>query len=123
MSNCISTTGFFHFMIDVRDEEKVVESLHEAMSCDNDLTENVDYFRPTTLKLGYESEADRIVKEYIKKKGVPKDLKSYKKAYEKMVEKISSQEYFGECHVDFVDVDEHRTVVMFIYGGDESGQA
>ena len=117
MANCKAETGIKHFIIDVRNEEEVIESLMEVMESDCDLTENEEYFRRNTLKLGYNSEADRIVKEYIKKKGVPNTIKAFKKAYEKMSDRISEQEFFGECEVSFVDIDENRVSVVFVSGG------
>lgn len=83
---------------------------------DADLSENEEYFRPTTIKLGYESEADRIVKEYIKKKGVPKTIKDFKKAFIKMTDKID-HEFFGECETSFIDIDENRVSVVYVIGG------
>jgi len=119
MSNCKASTSVSHFIIDVTNEKEVLESLMEIMEQDNDLTENEDYFQEDTLELGYESEADRIVKEYIKENGVPKTTDEYKKAFIKISDSISDQEYFGECSIDFLKVDETKLSVCFMIGGQE----
>ena len=54
MSNCVASTNVSHFIINLNDEMKVLESLNEILEQDNDLTENKDYFQDDTLELGYE---------------------------------------------------------------------
>ena len=117
MANCISNTGIQHEVVNLKDEKQVIESLARVCSCDCDLTENEEYFRKDTLSLGYNSEADRILKEYIKKKGVPKTVKDFEKAYSHMAKKISSQEYFGSCKTSLIKIDEAKVSVVFVYGG------
>jgi hypothetical protein len=119
MSNCKASTSVSHFIIDVTNEKEVLESLMEIMEQDNDLTENEEYFQEDTLELGYESEADRIVKEYIKENGVPKTTDEYEKAFIKISDNISEQDFFGECSIDFLKVDETKLSVCFMIGGQE----
>jgi len=117
MSNCKAESSVNHFIIDVTNEKEVLESLNQILSVDNDLTENEDYFQEDTLELGFESEADRIVKEYIKENGVPNTIETYKIAFETISESITNQEYFGESVLSFVEVDENRLSVAFSIGG------
>ena len=119
MSNCKASTSVSHFIIDVSNEQAVLDTLMEIMEQDNDLTENEDYFQEDTLTLGFESEADRIVKEYIKENGVPKTTTEYEKAFNKISESISNQEYFGQCSVDFLKIDDTNISVTFMIGGQE----
>lgn len=118
MGNCRASLSTRHFVIDIKDKEKVMDSLYEIMEQDNDLTENEDYFQDDTLELGYDSEADRIVKEYIKENKFPTSVKSYIKAYEEIFTFISRQEYFGECQVTFVKLGAGRISVSQVTGGD-----
>ncbi len=117
MSNCKSSLGAQHFIIDVTDKEAVIESLLNSMQCDSDLTENEDYFQEDTLELGYESEADRIVQEYTKENGVPSTIEEYKKAYTEISKSISDQDFYGSCELDFIEIGETNLSVMFVYGG------
>ena len=117
MSNSKALTSVSHFIIDVSNEQDVLDRLMDILFQDNDLTENEDYFREDTLSLGFESEADRIVKEYIKDNGVPKDTLEYEKAFNKISESISSQDYFGECSAEFVKIDDTKLSVVWVTGG------
>ncbi len=117
MSNCKAESSVNHFIIDVTNEKEVLESLNQILSVDCDLTENEDYFQEDTLELGFESEADRIVKEFIQDNGVPNTIETYKIAFETISESITNQEYFGETVLSFVEVDENRLSVVFAIGG------
>jgi hypothetical protein len=119
MSNCKASTSVSHFIIDVSNEQAVLDTLMEIMEQDNDLTENEDYFQEDTLELGYESEADRIVKEFIKENGVPKTTTEYEKAFNQISDNISNQEYFGQCSVDFLKTGDTTLSVSFMIGGQE----
>jgi hypothetical protein len=119
MANCKASLGTQHFIIDVTDKDAVIESLMNSMQNDCDLMENEDQFQEDTLELGYESEADRIVKEYIAENGFPSTIEEYQKAYTDISENISEQEYYGDCTLDFIQIDETRLSVMFVYGGND----
>ena len=118
MSNSKASTSVSHFIIDISNEQAVLDTLMEIMEQDNDLTENEDYFQEDTLELGYESEADRIVKEYIKENGVPKTTDEYEKAFNQISDSISNQDFFGECSVDFLKVDDTKLSVVWVTGGE-----
>jgi hypothetical protein len=120
MSNSKASTSVSHFIIDVSNEQDVLDRLMDILFQDNDLTENEEYFREDTLSLGFESEADRIVKEYIRENGIPKTTTEYEKAFDVLSENISSQDYFGLCSTDFIKIDENTLSVTFVTGGGES---
>ena len=117
MANCKASLGTQHFIIDVTDKDAVIKSLMDSMQNDCDLTENDFEFQEDTLELGYVNEADRIVKEYIAENGFPNTIEEYQKAYTEISENMSSQEFYGECDLDFIQIDETRLSVMFVYGG------
>ena len=54
------------FEIEIKDEEVTKEDLIDLFF-DNDFTENEEYFREDTLKLGYKSEAERLATEFLEK--------------------------------------------------------
>ena len=118
MGNCRASLSTSHFVIDIKDRKKVRESLYDIMAQDNDLTENEDYFQDDTLELGYESEADRIVKEYIKENGFPRSIKAYVKAFEHVFTFMSRQEYFGDCETDFINLGDGKLSICQVMGGD-----
>lgn len=114
MGNCKSGLGSIHVLVDVTNEKEVYESLFNILSCDNDLTENEDYFRDDTLKLGYENEADRIVKEKLKRYTPGR----YEDVATKVSDSIASQEYYGQCDIDFIRLNDKQVVMSFVYGGE-----
>jgi len=117
MSNIKASTIVSHFIIDVSDEQAVIKSLNRILEVDNDLTENDDYFQDDTLELGYESEADRIVKEYIKEHGIPKTTEQYEETFSKISDRITRQEFFGEHSLNFLKVGDTILSVSFMIGG------
>ncbi len=119
MSNCNSSTSVTHFIIDVSNEQAVIDSLNGILEVDNDLTVNEDYFQDDTLELGYESEADRIVKEFINENGVPKTTEQYEKAFSEISDSITEQDYFGGSSLSFLKIDETTLSVCFMVGGEE----
>jgi len=117
MANAKADTVIMHVIVDVRKKIDVIESMMGVLEHDSDLSDNEEYFREDTLALGYTSEADRIVKEYIKKKGVPNTIESFKEAFKSMATKIDNQEFFGHCDINFIDIDESRVSAVFLVGG------
>jgi hypothetical protein len=116
MSNCKSELGLNHFWVDVTKKDDIYNSLYCLIDCDNDLTENEDYFRGDTLELGYKDEADRIVKEYLKENKV-NGVESFKKAVKEISETISNQDFFGNCELSIVTLSDSIVVIAFAYGG------
>ena len=86
MGNYSNELGQIHFVVDISETTSVTEGLYGIFSRDLDFIENEDYFRKSTLKKGYDNEADRIVIEYM-----DKHLISNKKQLEKAVEYMAKQ--------------------------------
>jgi hypothetical protein len=108
MANCESSIGLIHSVVDLENQKEVIDFCHEILSIDNDLTENEDYFRDTTLELGWDNEADRIIGEAIHRGLKGKELIS------EVSVAISKQEYYSGCELSFVG-----NTVAFVYGGNE----
>ena len=119
MSNCYQSASMTHYVRDVKDAKLVRKDLYDILSYDADLTENEDYFEEA-LELGFDSEADRIIKNFIKENGFPRSLKKYKEAVEKMVyDHIGGQDFFGQCEVDFINLGAGKVSVAIMIGGGE----
>lgn len=118
MANCRASLGLGHSIVNLKNEKEIYDNLYDLISMDNDLTENEDYFQDDTLELGFESEADRIVKEALKKLGQPTTAEEFEKVAEKVFESISNQEYFGVCELDVIQVGKNKVALAFAYGGD-----
>ena len=65
MSNLNNTPKLFICRIDIHgvDENSLISILEQ----DCDFSENEDYYRPDTLELGFENEAERVSKEIFEK--------------------------------------------------------
>lgn len=117
MSNCKSDLGLGHFLVNLNDEKDVYKSLFALISSDNDLTENEEYFQDDTLELGFENEADRIVKEALEELGQPTTAKDFEDVADKVFGAISDQDYFGECELNVIQVSKNKISVAYAYGG------
>jgi hypothetical protein len=117
MANCKAALNLNQFWIKISSKKDIFESLKSLMDVDNDLTENEEYFRDDTISLGYENEADRIVKELLKEEGYPKTIEDYKKLAGIVAARLSGQEYYGECDIKFTALTNDLLVVAFATGG------
>lgn len=117
--NCKATLSLRHAIVDTSNEDEVIAGLMILLSENLDLTENEDEFQEDTLELGYNSEADRIIKEYIAEHGVPKDVYSFIEAFEEISKHISDDDYYAGCETSFLTIDETRVAVAFASGGNE----
>ena len=116
MANCTAELNVNHFWINVKDENDVFQGLLSLLEVDADLTENEEHFRDDTIELGFENEAERIVKEELKDKEI-NDIEGFKQVVRKVAEYISSQEFFGDCKLSFVATDTKTVVIAFATGG------
>lgn len=114
MGNSRASLGHMLLSVNPADKEEVYNSLYGILSCDNDLTENEDYFQDDTLDLGFESEADRIVKENLKDYTPGR----YDEVATKVSDSIAKQEYYGQCSIDFIKIGDEQIIMSFVYGGD-----
>lgn len=116
MSNAKSELGLLHLIVDVTNAELVKESLMQLLDCDNDITENEDYFQEDTLEKGYENEAERIVTERMEDIPVV-DLASFIQVAENVSESISSQEFYGNTDISFIQLSDTTVSMVFVWGG------
>ena len=91
MSNLSGSLNTFTVEIDLKNSKEGLVKLFDA---DADFTENEEYFRKDTLKLGYENEAERVVAEYLKKQKVT-NQKELCKAIKFFTKKIFSSSCYG----------------------------
>ena len=116
MSNCKAGLNLHHQWVNVKSENDVYESLKSLLDVDADLTENEEEFRKDTLELGYENEADRIVKELLDGKTI-NTIESFKQIAKKVAEHITDQEYYGKCELSFVATTQDCLIIAFATGG------
>ena len=116
MSNSKAGLNLNHQWINVTNENDVLESLKSLLEVDADLTENEEEFREDTLELGYENEADRIVKEELKGKTI-NTIESFKQIAKRISKHITDQEFFGECELSFVATNKNTLIIAFATGG------
>jgi hypothetical protein len=119
MSNCKSDGGLNHHWVDASRKDDIYNSLYSLLECDNDLTENEDFFRDDTLSLGYESEAERIVKEALEKHGYPRDINNIRNLYKDVANHIIKQGYFGNCELSVIAINLKIVSIAFTYGGND----
>jgi len=117
MANCKSELGVIHSIVDLNNKEDIKDALFSLLEMDGDITENEDYFQTDTLELGFDSEADRIVKEYIRENGLPGTFKGFKDACNKVSGSITEQEYYGECELTLIEINGNKVSLVFAYGG------
>jgi len=118
MGNAKSGLGLGHFVVDLKKTADVKESLYSLINMDNDLTDNEDYFQDDTLELGYESEAERIIKEALEEFGQPTTPEEFEVVAKKVFNAIDEQEYFGVCDLSVVKISKHKVSLAYSYGGD-----
>ena len=77
-----------HLIIEVIDKGGINEkSLQSILECDSDFSENEEYYRPDTLKKGFENEAHRVSTEIFKKcKRIKDDGERVKRMVESLFE-------------------------------------
>lgn len=116
MGNCVSGLGLGLIKFNLNNRESVIEKLRDVLSCDGDLTENEDYFRDDTEKLGYETEAKRLVDEAVKDKDLT-DVKVFEEVFGEVFSALSGQEYWGVCEYEIEDMGSGIIMVAYAYGG------
>ena len=129
MANCRSDQHSGHEILNLKNRKEVKESLYGMLAIDNDMTENgPDYWEDSdnldkngevqsiAEELGYEDEADRIVGEAMKGKKVG-TAKSFEAVFNKVFSTLASQEYFGDCDYDIIDLKDGRVSLSWVVGG------
>jgi hypothetical protein len=119
MGNCRSNLSLGTFQVDLNDREATIGKLYDLLECDNDLTENEDYFREDTLELGFDCEAERIWKERTKGKQV-NTKEQFEKVFLSVWSAITDQEYYGDYDYDITELGDNKLFVSYCYGGNNS---
>lgn len=111
MGNLINAIGKQSAVIDLNHPE---EGLYDLISFDLDFTENEEYFREDTISLGYDNEAERLVKEYLKEN----ELKNQKDVFEccsNLLEKVFNSSYYGDNTLDVIQITKTKFKVITTY--------
>jgi len=94
-------------------------SLIELFSRDEDFTNNEDYFREDTLKLGYENEAERVSKEIFHEAKAEVGEEDEEALISEMVKLIfevpnfiGNSSYYGNTTYEIIDTDYEYIVVI-----------
>ena len=115
--NCKAEQQHVLLMLNAANTKDIINNLHLLLSNDNDLTENEEFFRSDTLKKGYVSEAERIIKESIEKFSL-NNLENIKAVFEEVFSSISNQDFFGECDIQFKQLEQiNSLVISYTIGG------
>lgn len=117
MSNYSNKMGLIHFTLSTKYDSDIKDALYNIFSHDLDFTENVEYFRKNTLKLGYNDEADRLVTEYLKKNNRIDTLSKVTRAVDKLSKYIfDNSNYYSEHHISVEEVDTDLYSIAIAYG-------
>jgi hypothetical protein len=104
----------YQFVIECENEIPTKDSLRELFF-DEDFTSNEEYFRDDTLKLGYSSEAERIIDEVLR----DKELSTIQKITTCIDSQISSSDYYVDSNTNTYIIDNmgklERIVVSVSY--------
>ena len=84
----------------------------------SNFTTNTDYFQDDTLSLGFKNEAERIVKETLAEFGYPTTTERFRKVANMVFENISTQEFWGVCSLNVIQVGKNKVALAYAYGGD-----
>lgn len=117
MANCRSELGLGQSIVNLKNEKEIYDNLYGLLSMDCDLTVNAEYFRDDTVELGFENEAERLVKETLTELGHPTTAEEFEKVAGKVFESISDQEYFGLCEISVIQVGKNKVSLAYAYGG------
>jgi hypothetical protein len=116
MSNYSNQMGLIHFQLFTKYNSDIKEALYLIFQHDCDFTENEEYFRKNTLKLGYKNEAERLVSEYVNKHRID-TLSKVTTAVDKLAANIfNNSNYYSEHHISVDEIDEHTFSVAIAYG-------
>jgi len=106
--------------VDIKNKKEVESLFEDTLSYDCDLSENEDYFRPDTIKLGFENEVERHVHK-VTNRIKEFNNKNFDKALGKIVDILGEQDYWKDCYHDIIELGDNKVSVCIIIGGD-SGQ-
>jgi hypothetical protein len=101
--------------MDTNNDEDIKESLYQIFSRDLDYTENDEYFRKNTLKLGYKDEADRLVSEYIRNHSRIDSLPKIERAVKKLADTVFDKNYYRDYQYSVERVNRNIYSVSIAY--------
>jgi hypothetical protein len=108
--------GLIHFQLFTKYNSDIKEALYLIFQHDCDFTENEEYFRKNTLKLGYKNEAERLVDEYVNKRKID-SLSQVTRAVDKLAGKVfDNSNYYSEHHISVEEVDDNLYSIAIAYG-------
>lgn len=115
MSNYSNQLGLIHFTLSTKYDSDIKEALYLIFQHDLDFTENVDWFRKNTLKLGYKDEAERLVSEYVSKHRID-NISKVTRAVDKLAAKVfDNSNYYSEHHISVEEIDDNLFSVAIAY--------
>lgn len=77
-------------------------NLIDMLDFDLDLTENEEYFREDTVSLGYENEAERLVKEYLASNTVS-NKKELFECCDEILTRVFDSSFYGNWTLEVVE--------------------
>ena len=104
-----ATLNSYQFVIECENGIPTKDSLRELFF-DEDFTNNEEYFRDDTLKLGYSSEADRIVDEVLR----DKELSPIQKITTCIDSQIDSSNFYLDSNTHTHTIDELERIIVSI---------
>jgi hypothetical protein len=115
--NYNNSLGLIHFQIHTKYDGDIKDALYQIFSRDLDFTENEEYFRKTTLKLGYENEADRLVSEYVSSHEKINTLPKVERAVKKLAKKVFDSGFYSDYQISVEQIDENifSVAISYIY--------
>ena len=118
MSNVKSNLHYAHQIVNLKNKKEIEDMLYHLLCIDNDLSDNIEFFREDTYDLGFINEADRIVREALEKHySKETNIKQFTKLCDEVFKKISSQDFFGDCESNYIEIDGGKVSTIFIIGG------
>ena len=107
MSNYSNQMGLIHFTLSTKYKSDIKQALYNIYLHDCDFTENEEYFRKGTLKLGYKNEAERLVDEYVNKHRID-NISQVTRAVDKLAAKVfDNSNYYSEHQISVEEIDEN----------------
>lgn len=92
--------------------EMLEANLIRLISFDLDFSENEEYFREDTLSLGYENEAERVVKEYLAENKVT-NKKELFYCCSDLLSMVFDSSFYGDWTLDVVETSNENEFLVF----------
>lgn len=103
------TTGKVRISLD---PDKIEKGLYDLINFDLDFTENEEYFRMDTLSLGYENEAERLVKECVAENKIT-NKKELFECCSDLLGMVFDSSFYGDWTLEVVESSKKNEYVVF----------